>query len=216
MGKVFLVPGLGADYRAFKNIDFGSYETVPVTWIIPDKTDTLTSYAQKLIENYQITGGSIVAGNSLGGMLTIEIAKKVKLDKAILISSIKTIVEAPNSFKWYRRIPIYKLIPAKIYTSSGFFALKFVMGLTSKKASALFIDMLRNTPPVFAKWAIGAILHWDNNVVPENVYHIHGDKDKIFPYKALQDATIIQGGTHIMIFNRAKEINTWLKNILPL
>ena len=215
MGKVFLVPGLGADYRAFKNIDLEGYEIVPITWIIPDKQDTLESYAHKLIEKYQIAEGSIVVGNSLGGMLTIEIAKKVKLNKAILISSIKTVVEAPKSFKWYRRIVVYKLVPAKMYTSSGFF-IRFVMGKVSKKNHELFIDMLRNTPPVFAKWAIGAILHWDNQAVPENVYHIHGDKDKIFPYKKIKDATIVKDGTHIMILNRAKEINTWLKNILPL
>ena len=215
MRKVFLVPGLGADYRAFKNIDFEGYETVSVSWVIPDKQDTLESYAQKLIEKYQITPGSIVVGNSLGGMLTIEIAKKLILDKAILISSIKTAAEAPKSFKWYRRISVYKVVPAKMYTSSGFF-IRFVMGKVSKKNHELFIDMLRNTPPVFAKWAIGAILHWNNQVIPENVHHMHGDKDKIFPYKNLKDTTIIQGGTHIMIFNRAKEINTWLKNILPL
>ncbi|MFI5161909.1 MAG: alpha/beta hydrolase [Sphingobacteriales bacterium] len=215
MTKIFLIPGLGADYRAFKNLDFEGYETVPISWIIPEKQDTMESFAQKLIDKYQITAGSIVAGNSLGGMLTIEIAKKVKLNKAILISSIKTKTEAPKSFTWYRRIPIYKLIPAWLYTSSGFIV-RFVMGKVSKQNYQLFIDMLRNTPPVFAKWAIGAILHWDNQVVPENVYHIHGDKDKIFPYKRLKDATIIKGGTHIMIINRTKEINTWLKNILPL
>ena len=55
-------------------------------------------------------------------MLTMEIVKRIELNKAILISSIKTINEAPKSFKWYRRIPLYKLVPAKIYTSSGFFA----------------------------------------------------------------------------------------------
>src|SRR5579872_2781388 len=125
MGKIFLVPGLGADYRAFKNIEFEGLETAPISWIIPDKKDTLTSYAQKLIEKYQITAGSIVVGNSLGGMLTIEIGKKIKLDKAILISSIKTVTEAPNGFKWYRRIAVYKLVPAKMYTSSGFF-IRFV------------------------------------------------------------------------------------------
>ena len=213
--KVFLVPGLGADYRAFKNLNFEGYETVPISWIIPEKQDTLETYAQKLIEKYQVTAGSIVIGNSLGGMLTIEIAKKIKLDKAILISSIKTASEASKSFKWYRRIPLYKLVPAKIYTSSGFI-IRFVMGKVSKQNHKLFIDMLRNTPPVFAKWAIGAILHWENQVVPKNVYHIHGDKDLVFSFKRIKDATILKGGTHIMILNRSTDINNWLKTILPL
>ncbi len=109
---------------------------------------------------------------------------------------------------------LYKLVPAKVYTSSGFIV-RSVMGKVSRKNKELFIDMLRKTPPVFVKWAMGAILNWDNHVIPENVYHIHGDKDMIFPSKRLRNAFIIKGGTHIMILNRSKEINTWLKNILP-
>ncbi len=50
MSKIFLVPGLGADYRAFKNIDLEGYDTVFISWIIPEKQDTIASYAQKLIE----------------------------------------------------------------------------------------------------------------------------------------------------------------------
>jgi pimeloyl-ACP methyl ester carboxylesterase len=215
MPRVFLIPGLGADYRAYKDIDLHGYEVVNISWVDPEKKDTLESYAQKLIDHYQIAPGSIVIGNSLGGMLTMEIAKKIKLNKAILISSIKTVNEAPKSFKWYRRMPIYKLIPVRVLTSSGFLV-RLVMGKISKKNSALFIDMLRNTPPKFAKWAIGAILHWQNQTIPENVYHIHGDKDQIFPHHRLKDFTIIRGGTHIMIMNRARDINQWLKNILPL
>lgn len=215
MQKVFLIPGLGADYRAYRDIDLQGYDVVNISWIDPERSDTLSSYAQKLIYHYQIAAGSIVIGNSLGGMLTMEIAKKLKLNKAILISSIKTVNEAPKSFKWYRLVPLYKLVPARIYTSSGFIV-RFVMGKVSKKNSALFIDMLRKTPPKFAKWAIGAILHWNNQTIPENIYHIHGDKDQVFPYKRIKDATIIKGGTHIMIMARAKDINQWLKNILPL
>src|SRR5579863_676942 len=127
MTKVFLIPGLGADYRAFKDIDLQGYDVVHVSWVDPERKDTLSSYAQKLMDRYQITAGSIVIGNSLGGMLTMEIAKKIKLNKAILISSIKTVDEAPKSFWWYRHIPLYKLIPAKILTSSGFLV-RFVMG----------------------------------------------------------------------------------------
>jgi len=215
MQQVFLIPGLGADHRAYKDIDLQGYNTVFISWIEPETGDTLSSYAQKLIDHYQITVGSIVIGNSLGGMLTMEIAKKVKLNKAILISSIKTVNEAPKSFKWYRLVPIYKLIPARIYTSAGF-VVRFVMGKVSKKNRDLFIDMLRKTPPKFAKWAVDAILHWDNQTIPANVFHIHGDKDQIFPFKRVKDAEIIKGGTHIMIMARAKDINQWLKNILPL
>jgi len=215
MTKVFLVPGLGADYRIYKNIDLEGYDVVNINWIDPDKKDTLSSYAQKLIDHYRIVPGAIVIGNSLGGMLAVEIAKKVKLNKVILISSIKSVEEAPRTHKWYRLIPVYKLLPAGLFPSLGMFV-RFVMGRMSKDDQWLFVDMLEHTPPHFAKWAVGAILHWDNQTVPANVHHIHGDRDHVFPYDRVKDATIIKGGTHIMIMNRAKDINNWLKNILPL
>lgn len=213
MAKIFLIPGLGADERVFQYIDLQGQETIPVKWIGPDKQDSLTTYAQKLIDHYSITPQSIVIGSSLGGMLTIEIAKKVHLDKAILISSIKTVDEAPISFKCYRLLPIYKLIPTKWLTSTGFMV-KNIMGKMSKRHQELFISMLKGTSPEFVKWALGAIPRWDNQIIPPNVYHIIGDKDKIFPYKRIKGATVVEGGTHIMIFNKAKQINSWLKEII--
>jgi hypothetical protein len=148
-------------------------------------------------------------------MLSIEIAKKVGLDRTILISSIKTVNEAPKSHFWYRLVPIYKILPAKMFTKLGVFV-KYAVGKMSAEDQWLFVNMLENTPPKFVKWALGAILHWDNLIIPGNVYHIHGDKDLIFPYWRIKDATILKGGTHIMILNRANDINNWLKNILPL
>jgi pimeloyl-ACP methyl ester carboxylesterase len=213
MSTVYLIPGLGADYRIYQHIELKGHEVINIRWIEPDKKDTLSTYAQKLIDHYSITPKSIVIGNSLGGMLTIEIAKRIELNKAILISSIKTADEAPRSFKWYSYLPLYRLLPEKWLPSMGFMVKK-VMGKMSKHHQELFISMLKSTSPKFIKWAMGAILHWDNQTIPKNVYHITGDKDKIFPYKRIKDATIVKGGTHIMIFNKARQINTWLKEIL--
>jgi pimeloyl-ACP methyl ester carboxylesterase len=213
MNKIYLIPGLGADYRIYQHIDLQGYDVVNISWIEPEKKDTLSTYAQRLIDHYAIVPQSIVIGNSLGGMLTMEIAKKIELNKAILISSIKTAEEAPRSFKWYSYLPLYRLLPKEWLPSMGFVVRK-VMGKMSKHHQELFTSMLKSTSPKFVKWALGAILHWDNQIIPKNVYHITGDRDKIFPYKRIKGATIIKGGTHIMIFNKAKQINTWLKEIL--
>jgi len=64
------------------------------------------------------------------------------------------------------------------------------------------------------KWAMYAILHWKNEVIPPNLYHITGDMDLVFDYKRVKNATIVKGGTHIMIFDKSKETNKLLKGIL--
>lgn len=214
MTKVFLIAGMGADTRIYNRIDIPEiYEVVPVDWIEPHATDTLATYAQKLIYQYNITPKSIVIGNSLGGMLAIEIAKRIDLKKTILISSIKTIDEAPYYFNLFRKIPVYKLFTDRMLGLVKFF-INPVFGAMDKDTSWLFRDMYAKTSRKFLRWSMGAVIHWDNKVIPENVYHISGDKDMVFNYKRLKNATILKGGTHLMVLDMAREINKWLKPIL--
>jgi pimeloyl-ACP methyl ester carboxylesterase len=204
---------MGADTRIYNKIDLGDNEVTPVDWIEPNPADTLSTYAQKLIHQYHITSGSIVIGNSLGGMLAIEIAKLIPLQKVILISSIKTIDEAPAYFKVFKRLPVYKLLPNSILPPLGGM-IEYIFGKMLPEDAWLFKDMLKKTSIKFLRWSMGAALHWDNHTVPPNVYHIIGDDDRIFNYKKIKDATIVKGGTHIMIFDKAKDINKLLKSIL--
>ena len=208
-----MIPGMGADTRIYNNIDLLDNDVIPVNWIIPDINDTLTSYAQKLILQYHISNNSILIGNSLGGMIAIEIANMVPISKVILISSIKTINEAPWYFKLFRNIPVYKMLPNGLMNTGGVF-IKPVFGNMKPDDLWLFKDMLKKSSPVFVKWAMGAVLKWNNQTIPPNVYHIIGDKDRVFNYKLIKDAIIIKGGTHIMVFDMAKQINKLLKTIL--
>jgi esterase/lipase len=213
MSKIFLIAGLGADTRLYNNIDLHEHDVIPVDWIEPNEQDTLNTYAQKIINQYNITSNSIVIGTSLGGMIAIEIANTVSLNKVVLISSIKTINEAPWYFGLFKTVPVYKLLPGKLLSNIGVL-IKPIFGKMSEQDAWLFNDMLKKSSPVFLKWAMGAALHWDNVVIPANVYHITGDKDHVFSYKKIKDATIIKGGTHIMVYDKAKQINKWLKQVL--
>ena len=213
MSRIFLIPGLGADSRVYKNIELPGHELIYTDWFEPSVNDTLADYSRKLIDQYDISNGDVVIGNSLGGMLAIEIAKKIKLSKVVLISSIKTISEAPWYFGFFRAVPIYKIIPDSWLSSSGFM-LKYMFGDMSGDDLILFKSMLKNSSPVFMKWAMHAILNWDNSSIPDNLHHITGNKDLMFPYKRIRDATIIYGGTHIMIFDKAAEISRLLQEIL--
>jgi pimeloyl-ACP methyl ester carboxylesterase len=213
MHKIFLIAGLGADTRLFNNIDLGDNDVTPVDWIEPNEHDTLTTYAQKLIYQYFITDNAVVIGVSLGGMIAVEIAKQVRLNKVILISSIKTVNEAPAYFKVSKILPLYKLIPSRLLPKLGFMIRTF-FGKMNPHDSWLVHDMLKQSSPKFMKWALGALMKWKNETAPSNLYHIVGDKDLVFNYKLIKDATIIKGGTHIMIFDKAKQINKLLKGIL--
>ncbi|MGY3212358.1 alpha/beta fold hydrolase [Mucilaginibacter sp. HD30] len=214
MSKIFLIAGMGADTRIYNNIELpDDDEVIPVDWIEPDASDTLATYSQRLIKQHNITYNSIVIGNSLGGMMAIEIGKLIPLNKVILISSIKTIDEAPPYFSFFKMIPLYRIVPGKVFTHLGGL-IRPVFGGMSAQQLWLFKDMLSKTSPGFLKWAMGAVLKWKNKTIPPNVYHITGDNDRVFNYRLIKGATIVKGGTHIMIFDKAKEINKILKGIL--
>ncbi|MCO5935037.1 alpha/beta hydrolase [Mucilaginibacter sp. RB4R14] len=215
MHKVYLIAGLGADSRLFKDIILPeAYEVILVDWFVPKPDDTLITYAQSIINQYGIEENSIIIGVSLGGMISVEIAKQVKLNKVILISSIKTDSEAPWYFKFFSSLPVYKAIPGKLMTHLGFL-IKGMFGKMNNNDLALFKSMLRNSSPVFMKWAMRAVLYWRNDVEVANLYHIIGDKDLVFPHQNIKNPTaVIKGGTHIMVFDKADEINALLADIL--
>ncbi len=215
MPKVYLIAGLGADSRLFKDIILPeAYEVILVDWFVPKPDDTLITYAQSIINQYGIEENSIIIGVSLGGMISVEIAKRVKLNKVILISSIKTDSEAPWYFKFFSSLPVYKAIHGKLMTHLGFL-IKGMFGKMNTNDLVLFKSMLRNSSPVFMKWAMRAVLYWRNDVEVANLYHIIGDKDLVFPHQNIKNPTaVIKGGTHIMVFDRADEINALLADIL--
>jgi pimeloyl-ACP methyl ester carboxylesterase len=213
MDKVYLIAGLGADKRLFNNINLPGYEMIHVDWFLPDKSDTLTDYAEKIINQYYIETDDVVLGDSLGGMLAVEVGKKLSLKKTIVISSIKTSDEAPWYFTVFRRLPVYKIIPDFLFTSMGFM-IKVVFGKMHQEDLALFKSMLANSSPAFMRWAMHAVLTWKNYEIPINTVHITGDKDMVFSHKRIKNATIIPGGTHIMVFDRAKELNEILQKII--
>jgi pimeloyl-ACP methyl ester carboxylesterase len=213
MPKVFLISGMGADERLFRNLDLSGFESIPVIWIEPQAHDTLADYAAKLIKQFNICAGDNVIGVSLGGMMATEIAKQVVLNQVILISSIKTPAEAPAYYHFFKVVPIYKLISGEFIIKASFL-FKPVTGKMAGIHAELFYSMLKNTSPKFLKWSIGASLNWDNSVILPNLTHLIGDADKVFNYKKISNAIVIKGGDHMMVFNHAKDINPIIREVL--
>jgi len=57
-------------------------------------------------------------------------------------------------------------------------------------------------------------LNWKNKKAPENLYHIHGDRDRIFSIKKIKPDYTIHNGGHLMILNKSDEVNECISSIL--
>lgn len=210
-----MISGLGADKRFFKNIVLPqAFDKITVDVLVPLRSDTIPDYAKNLIDKYGISVGDVVMGDSLGGMIAVEIAKLIKLSKVILTSTIKTDSEAPLYFKILRKLPVYRMTPGKLVTRLAA-VVKPVLDKVNAVDANVLRSMLQNSSPEFLKWGAQAALNWKNDIIPDNLYHIIGDKDLVFPYQNIKEPTaIIKGGTHIMVFDKANEINQLLAEIL--
>ena len=101
--------------------------------------------------------------------------------------------------KFNRIVPSFLL--NRFYSFTGLF-----FGIKPQQEKMLLKQIIHDTPPQFLKWAINEIINWENEIKPENVYHIHGYEDKIFPVRKTNADEKINGG-HFMVYNKANEIS---------
>lgn len=212
MQKVYFISGLGADRRSFGFLDLSFCDAHFVPWITPSPGDTLDSYAEKLFASIN-DEEAIIAGLSFGGMLAVEIAKKHPGTKVIVIASSKTYREIPLYLRLWRHFPVYKFHTNKTKNYTGRFVLN-ILGIKGAEQRKMQQQIMKDSDPVFTRWAIHAILNWKNTVVPDNVIHIHGTSDKLLPYRHVKAHHTIKNGQHVMIMDKAKELSALLKKLI--
>lgn len=202
---IFIFSGLGADERVFQKFDLSNFEVIYIKWIIPQTNETIEEYATRLV--CQITDKNpILIGLSFGGIMAIEVSKQIETEKILLISSVKTRKEIPFYFRFAGKLRLHKLLPAKILKSANFMT-KWFFGTSSKFDKEILQQILRETNPIFLKWAIDCLLHWSHDQAMENVFHLHGTKDRILLNRFLKCDLLVKGGGHLMVLNKATEVS---------
>jgi len=203
--NIYCISGLGADHRLFSQLQIPGCRFVAVPWVPWHEEDHMTSYAKRMFQTIP-EENPIVLGLSFGGMLTTEIAKAFTVRKAIIVSSAKTRNEAgyKNSFiNWLNRS---QLVPANLFNYPFRFEL-FSLGAETQKERSLLRNVIRDGNPAFVKSCVNALLTWENDTIPAGIVHIHGTKDRVLYPGNVHPDHWVQGGSHIMIYNRAAEVS---------
>ena len=212
MKTVYVFSGLGADERVFYKINFSGYAVHFIQWIAPQKNEAIEDYSLRLTA--QITKENpILVGLSFGGMMAVEVAKHISTEKIIIISSAKSKNEIPFYFRLAGKFGVTKIIPATALIKINVFTNWFFSNRTVEDKKMLSA-ILHDTDPVFLKWAIHAIASWQNITIHQNLHHIHGDADRILPFKFVTCHETIKGGAHLMIVNRSAEVNLLLQKLI--
>jgi hypothetical protein len=211
--NIFLFPGLGADKRIFNGYNFGDNNVYYINWVSSGGCNTLHEYSQKLLSQISAKENLVFIGVSFGGMCAVEIAKNLKPEKLILISSAKNSKEIPRYFRCLKYFPLYRIIPEWFYIN-GSILIKYVFGKMGKADTSLLVKMLRGNPPGYVKSAVRYIIEWNNTGTQENLTHIHGKKDNVLPFKLIKYPIVIDEGNHFMILNKKAEIEKIIIKLL--
>lgn len=203
--KIYFIPGLGVDERLFINLQLEGHEVHYIKWILPHKNESLRDYALRLAEQIDTSKPFALGGVSFGGMCATEIAKVLTPRKVILISSCKGDNELPWMIRCWKYFPLHKLFGDKFYINFAV-RIKERFGFHGKEQEKLFRDMMQSMPAGYFSRACNCIINWHNRHHVLTI-HLHGDNDRILPFRNIKDVIRIAGGSHVMVLNNAGEIS---------
>jgi pimeloyl-ACP methyl ester carboxylesterase len=210
---IYFISGLGADERVFQLLKFEGYRPVHIRWVEPQPGEPIADYAKRLTAQIQ-SNSPVVVGLSFGGIVAVEIAKQIEVEKVVLISSVKEKFEIPFYFRLFRWFPIHRIIPYKSLLWACYMIAYWLFSLESLDERTLLKAILLDTDAHFLKWALHKVVTWNNQTIPDRLHHIHGTTDRIFPIRFVQPDFVLERGGHFMIMNRANQISALLEKIM--
>ncbi|MFT3747602.1 MAG: alpha/beta hydrolase [Agriterribacter sp.] len=220
MKTVYCICGLGADERIFSKLTWQPDTDVHyIQWLVPEKDEGLETYAKRMAAQITCTGDFTLIGVSFGGIMAIEITRIMPVKKLILISSIETHHQLPTWMKLCGKLRLYRLIPTGVLHDIRPLKLfepieNYFLGSYTQDQKVLAREFRKNVNPYYLKWSIRQILHWKNERVIKNFYHIHGTADRIFPIKKIKPTHSIEAGRHFMLYHKPEEVSEVLKKII--
>jgi pimeloyl-ACP methyl ester carboxylesterase len=209
--KVYFISGLAADRMVFKNIVLpAGCEIVHLDWIEPLMNESLHDYALRLAQKIDTRNPFAIIGLSMGGMLAAEIAAVMHPAVVILISSVPSSKDLPGYFKWAGKLGLHKLVPVKMVKSAAIVKRFFTTETSEDKL--IIRKCIEASDPAFIRWAMDAILKWKGKTLTVPYIHIHGTRDEVLPIKYTKPTHVIAKAGHLLVMNRAGEINKILQH----
>ncbi len=210
---IYCMPGMAANPKIFEFIDLSNkFKIHYLSWITPKKNELLSAYAERMCKKINHKN-PVLIGVSFGGVLVQEISKHISVKQIIIISSIKNRKELPFPMKMAKKTNAHKLLPTKWINNIDLLAM-FAFGKGIKKRLFLYQRYLSERNPKYLNWAIDALVHWQQEIPPDNIVHIHGISDNVFPIKNINHPYIKIKGGHAIIITQAQWFNIELPKII--
>lgn len=212
---IYFVPGLAAGPEIFENLNLpeDKYELHYLEWKTPlALEETIANYAMRMSDDVK-DKNPVLVGVSFGGIMVQEMSKYIEAKKIIIISSVKHHNELPKRFQMVKFTKAYKVFPTKVVSNFEDYA-QYFLGKSLKKRADIYKKYLSVRNQLYLNWSIRNVIKWEQNLATENIVHIHGVKDKVFPIKNIKNCIKIEGANHVMIITKAKKISKIIDEVL--
>ena len=193
-----LLPGLGATAAMYNSLKRKiAFPVNFIDWPSYQGEKSYSDVARRVIEDYGIVDGDVIGGSSLGGMVSLEMAKVMTPRAVVLLGSAMHSAEVQRLLRLIS--PLAEITPIKF--------LQIAAGKFSPFLSMAFshtdIDFIRS---------MGLFLpHWSGYSGPTDaVYRLHGRKDHIIPCPAA-GSEVIEDAGHFLAITHAKETAEFLQ-----
>jgi pimeloyl-ACP methyl ester carboxylesterase len=213
--RLILLPGLGADHRLFGPLR-GTFPRLEVpAYPPPERGESLARFAERLAERLDPRPPFHLGGSSMGGMIALEMARRLRPEALFLIGSCRDgrAIAAGRSVIG-RVLP---RLPTFLYRLGRIAAPRMVgqWGRMSPGHRRLFLRMLADCSPGFLKWGMTAILSWPGPPAGAGprcpVHHIHGGADPLLPPRFVKPDEIIEGAGHLIALTRPGRVARFIR-----
>ena len=213
MNVIYAIPGLGTTKELFSELEIRDAKLIVLDWPLLEINETMQTLAVKMSQNIDASKPFYLLGVSFGGMLCAEITLIKKPIKTILVSSSKCRQELPLLMRILKYLPFHKIIAESQHRFIAKHS-RVILGF-DKSYMDKFHEMIDSIKGLYFKRAINCIANWNSiNCQRPDIAHLHGNNDMLIPLKNVKADYCINGGTHAMIVNKAKEISSRIDEII--
>jgi len=200
MNQWYLLPGMGADSSMYGRVWRSLSWIRLLDWPTFNEESSLAEMAASVIKEADIKAGDVVGGSSLGGMVALDIARKVEVAGVILIGS----AIGPGELNGFLRLaaPLAAVAP-----------IKFTQTVVGRMSDNEVVCMFERADPRFIRAMCLALPSWEGFRGPREVIHrVHGDSDLVIP--APQDAArLVAGAGHLLAITHPNECVEFVKSV---
>lgn len=215
--KLYLISGLGGNSKVFEFLKIHKdFDLSPIEWKLPEQNESLQHYSERMASAINFNEPFIILGYSFGGIIAQEIHHFQRPEKTILVASIKSREELSPFLRFTASANLHRAIPYQFFTSDKILSYTFFRKLYDPRLPSLQkYFTYRN--PYYLQWGIHQVVHWNPGIVlKNNIFHIHGERDIVFPIKYIKNPILVKNGTHLMVIQKHRQVSERINEVLAL